>query len=368
MVMAFTKWMPAPDRTFVNAKPWVNMQINKSLGQLARNVIFTSMILLFSLVQSSTTRAQAGTASVGVVEFSLDAPLPLALTAGSVQATLVRTIDTSQFSPPSPDPTGIAYLPTVNTLLIGDSEVEEMPDLFTGDNLFEATLSGSLVNTSSTTNFSNEPTGVAFDNSNAHVFFSDDGSDRIFEVNPGADGRYGTADDIVTSFDTRAFGSNDPEGVAFDSQQRRLFIADAANEEVYRVSPGANGIFDGLPPAGDDMVAQFDTEVLGLQAPQGIAFDPLTRHLYLVGLPTTAVAEVTIAGKLVQMIDISAANAHRPAGLTLGPGTLDPLGRSLYIVDRGVDNDTNPDENDGKLYEFSLPRPIVTFLPVIIHQ
>ena len=326
------------------------------------------MILLFSLAQNSTTRAQDRTAYVETFEFSLDAPLPLALTAGSLQATLVQTIDTSQFSPPSPDPTGITYLPTANTLLMSDSEVEEMPDLFAGANLFEATLSGSLVHTSNTINFSNEPTGAAFDSSNAHVFFSDDGRDRIFDVNPGADGRYGTTDDIVTSIDTRAFGSDDPEGVAIDSQQRRLFIADATDGKVYRVSAGANAIFDGVPPAGDDVVTQFDTGALGLQAPQGIEFDPLNRHLYLVGLPPTVVAEVTIAGKLVQMIDISAATAHRPAGLTLGPGTLDPLGRSLYIVDRGVDNDTNPDENDGKLYEFSLPRPKVIFLPVIIDQ
>jgi len=27
---------------------------------------------------------------------------------------------------------------------------------------------------------------------------------------------------------------------------------------------------------------------------------------------------------------------------------------SLYIVDRGVDNDSNPTENDGKIYEFQL--------------
>ena len=341
------------------------MQINKPLGRLTYNVILTSMILLFSLVQSSTTRAQDRTAYVGV-EFSLHAlPAPV-LRAGSVQATLVRTVDTSQFSPPSPDPTGIAYLPTTNTLLISDSEVEEMPDLFTGDNLFEATLSGSLINTSRSTTFSNEPTGVAFDSSNAHVFFSDDGSDRIFEVDRGADGRYGTTDDTVTSFDTRAFGSDDPEGVAFDSQQHRLFITDAENRKVFQVSPGANGNFDGVPPAGDDVVTQFDTGVLGIQAPQGIEFNPDNGHLYLAGLPRTVVAEVTTTGQLVQMIDIAAANAHRPAGLAIGPSSLDSFSRSLYIVDRGVDNDTNPDENDGKLYEFSLPRPEATFLPVVI--
>ncbi|HEX6384670.1 MAG TPA: hypothetical protein VF177_08380, partial [Anaerolineae bacterium] len=204
------------------------MQIRKPVRQLTYNLILSGLLFLSVLLQSATNREEVSGAA-------LAAPPALLLKASDAQATLVRTIHTSLFSPPSPDPTGIAYLPATNTLLISDSEVEEMPDLFTGDNLFEATLSGSLTNTSSATTFSNEPAGVAFDHSNAHVFFTDDGSDRIFEVNPGPDGRYGTADDIVTSFSTRPFGSHDPEGVAFDIQQRALFITDATNRQVYRV-------------------------------------------------------------------------------------------------------------------------------------
>lgn len=285
---------------------------------------------------------------------------------GSPEVILVRTVDTSLFSPPSPDPAGITYLPRTNTLLISDSEVEEMPDLFTGANLFEVRLSGSLLRTSRSTRFSNEPTGIAFDDATGHVFFSDDGDDRIFEVDPGPDRRYGTADDTIASFDTRAFGSEDPEGVAFDNRRRWLFIADAANRQVYRVTPGANGVFDGVPPAGDDMVTHFSAAAVGIQAPQGIEFNPLTGRLYLVGTPARTVAEVTVTGNLVRKIDISAANPRSPAGLTVGPGSLNPLGWSLYIVDRGVDNDTNPEENDGQLYEFALPQPRHTFFPVVM--
>ncbi len=53
----------------------------------------------------------------------------------TVTPTLVRTIATSSFTQPSPDPSGIVYRPGLDRLLISDSEVDETP-LFQGFNLF----------------------------------------------------------------------------------------------------------------------------------------------------------------------------------------------------------------------------------------
>ncbi len=283
-------------------------------------------------------------------------------------ATLVQTIDTSVFSPPSPDPTGIVHLGSSNTLFISDSEVNEIPALFTGDNLFEIDVNGTLLNTAATTDFSDEPAGVAYNPANHHLFFShedDDDPKRVFELDPGPDGLYNTPDDVVTSFSTSAFGSNDPEGVTFDSSQGVLLIADGANAEVYRVSPGINGVFDGVPPAGDDEVASFDTESLGLTDPEGIAYDADFGHLYIVGKPSTLVFHMTTTGTLLRTIDISAANPRKPAGLTYAPSSVNPGEMSLWIVDRGVDNNRHPKENDGKVYEFSLPFFSGNVLPTV---
>src|SRR5688572_29367341 len=90
---------------------------------------------------------------------------------------------------------------------------------------------GSLVKTYSTTSFSNEPTDVTVNPSNGHRFFADDISDKIFEVDLGRDGLYGTADDTRTSFSTRAFNSFDPEGLAFG--QGSLFVSDGGGAEMY---------------------------------------------------------------------------------------------------------------------------------------
>ena len=57
--------------------------------------------------------------------------------ASTGQGMLVQTIDTSAFIPPSPDTAGVVYLENNATLFASDSEVNEIPTLFTGDNLFE---------------------------------------------------------------------------------------------------------------------------------------------------------------------------------------------------------------------------------------
>ena len=237
------------------------------------------------------------------------------------RASLVQVIDVSQFSPPSPDTAGAAYIQNTDRLLVSDSEVNGIQALFTGDNLFDITIANpaTLFDTMSTMDYSNEPTGVAYNPANHHLFISDDNKNEIFEVNPGPDGLYNTSDDIVTSFDTLVFNSGDPEGVTFDTNQGVLFITDGVNNKVYRVDPGPNGIFDGVPPAGDDDVTSFDTAGISVTDPEGIKFDTDNNLLYIVGKPTNLVVHVTRDGASVREIDISAANADKPPAC---PGSL----------------------------------------------
>ncbi len=291
-----------------------------------------------------------------IVELAFTTALSQPLATSSAAAVLVGSFNTSTYTPPSPDPVGLVYLPGTHSLLIADSEVSEMPQYFTGDNLFEASLPGTLLRTTTTIPFSDEPTGLDLNPQNGHLFVTDDtGVRSVYEVNPGPDRLYGTADDSVTSFPTAAFGSLDPEGIAYARDgSGDLFIVDGVNREVYRVSSGANGLFDGVPPAGDDVVSQFDTQGFGLEDPEGIAFNPYNGHLYAVGKPLNLIFEFTTAGALVQTIDISAASPYRPNGITFAPGSQDATMLNVYIADRGVDNDSDPNENDGRVYELSL--------------
>jgi PKD repeat protein/uncharacterized protein YjiK len=315
------------------------------------------------IADSGSGTDPAGSGSVAELSFDRGGIAAVTI-AAATPASLVQTIDTWQFSPPSPDPAGIAYLSDVDHLLISDSEVNEM-SIYAGSNLFEVDLSGNVVGTYTTVAYTSEPTGVTSNPANNHLFISDDNSDEIFEIDPGPDGVLHTGDDLVTSFETSDFGSTDPEGVTYDQTQGVLFIADGTDSEVYRVAPGANGIFDGVSPAGDDQVSSFDTEVHGLLDPEGIAWDEDFGHLYVVGDPETTVFHLTTDGTLVRTIDISPAVANKPAGLAYAPGSLNPDQMHLWIVDRRTDNNSDPQENDGQAYEFSVPPLSGNLLPVV---
>ncbi|MEZ4662548.1 MAG: DNRLRE domain-containing protein [Caldilineaceae bacterium] len=297
--------------------------------------------------------AAAGDPTGAIVELTFDV-IPAAATTTSAP-TFVRAIEAFNWSPPSPDSSGIAFLPASNSYLIADGEVNEMP-IFTGDNLFEMNAAGSLLNTWTSIPFSDEPSGADVNPANNHLFTTDDtGTRSVYEVDPGADGHYGTNDDTVTQIRTGDFSSSDPEGVTFATIGAGvLYISDGVNREFYRLEPGANGVFDGVPPRGDDVVSSFDTLTHGLDDPEGIVYNPYTGTIYGIGKPSGTLFEFTTSGALVQTIDVSAANARKPAGLAVGPGSQNPNQLSLYIVARGVDNNSDPNENDGMVYEFAL--------------
>ncbi len=58
---------------------------------------------------------------------------------------------------------------------------------------------------------------------------------------------------------------------------------------------------------------------------------------------------------LINTIDTTAASAMDPAGMAYAPASNGSGVMRFYIVDRRIDNGTDPNENDGKLYEMTAP-------------
>jgi hypothetical protein len=125
---------------------------------------------------------------------------------------------------------------------------------------------------------------------------------------------------------------------------------DGVDRQVYIIDPGPNGEFGD----SDDSVSSFDTSSLGVEDPEGITFDSSNGHLYIVGKPENEVREITTSGTLVRVLDTSAGNPDKPAGLAYGPTSSDSSLASIYLVARGVDNGKDSNENDGEIYEFTL--------------
>jgi len=211
-----------------------------------------------------------------VIELSLTPPpatlTPLIAPEAAQTASFVRLIDASLWSPPAPDTAGVDYDPFTNHLIVSDSEVDEMPPYFTGVNMFLSTLDGTLVGTTTTTGFSNEPTGVAVNTDNGDIYITDDNQKRVYIIQRGPDGLYGTPDDIRTFFLTTEFNDFDPEDVGYGNGI--LFVLDGIGSEVYKISPGPNGIFDGVTSGDDVVLGHFDTSVLSLSDVEGIDYNP----------------------------------------------------------------------------------------------
>ena len=257
-------------------------------------------------------------------------------------ARLIRVIDTSAFPSPSPDPAGIVFLSDSNQILISDSEVEETP-IFQGNNLYTTDISFNVINSGDTLDFSAEPTGLAFDVASGSLFISDDATRRIYEVTRGDDNLFGTDDDnLVDDFPTRPFGSDDPEDLLYHPTTGTLFIADGKDNLIYEVTTDGN------------IIDSFSTAGFGLTDPEGIGLNPMNGNFLIVGEPLGQLFEFTVDGNFVQRIDISAANPVQPAGVTMAPSSEDSSEFSIYIVDRGIDESVDLNENDGKIYEFAL--------------
>ena len=161
----------------------------------------------------------------------------------------------------------------------------------------------------------------------------------------------GTSDDRVTSlFDTRTFGCDDPEGVAYDPQGDRLFIADGLGSEIWEVRAGPNRRFEG---SGDDVIRHFDATALGLYDPETVEYNPDKGTLYVVDKDAVCM-ELSTDGAVLNTLDLSAGHLRSPAGMCYAPSSNNPSRRSLYVVCRGTDNDSDPRENDGTLFEYDL--------------
>lgn len=268
-------------------------------------------------------------------------------------ASLAKLTLASAWDPPSPDPMGLAYHPSRQRLVVVDSEVEETP-LYQGRNAWGLGMDGEPRRSWSLATFIVEPTDVAAKGRRT-MFIVDDVADELFIVRRGRDGRWGSKDDAVRSFSTRPFGSRDPEGLEF--AHGALFVSDGDDTEVYRIDRGADGQFDGAPPEGDDVVTSFDTHGLGLHDPEDLAYDRSNGLLYLISRTDLVLVRATLAGDLVDVIDLSGFDLLQPAGIAVVPGR-DPSLRRVYLADRGIDNNESqggdPNENDGRIFEFAL--------------
>jgi hypothetical protein len=277
---------------------------------------------------------------------ALTACLLLGASPAAAGPTVVAEIDTSTWNRPSPDPSGIAYIRRADRFLVVDGEVDETPH-WEGANAWVIDRDGNVLRSLDLTRYTTEPSDVSV--FRRTVFISDDDRDVIHRIRRGPDRRLGTRDDLVRSFSTHAYGSTDPEGLV--RTRRFLFIADgqeSRNPAVYRVNPGRDGRF-----GSEDRVLRIDAGSLGLRDPEGITY--ARRSIYVVSRlgRNRGIVRANLRGEFLQTYDEEGTGLRRGAGIAVVPSA-DGSSLEAWVTDRGVDNQGDPDENDGKIFVFEL--------------
>lgn len=299
--------------------------------------------------------------------------------AANVSSTFVKMTDTAIWVPASPDPSGIAYIPSLDKIVVSDAEVDEIPapqpGQYKGANLYTMGRDGVLAGTGTTktsgTGWSVEPTGVTYNPNTGSMFVVDDDKKSVFEItNAGTAGVTGTIPTtrlrIANGFKTTSFNNTDPEGIAYDPTRNELLLVNGqTGARFYRLQPGPDGIFNGI--SVDDVALEFDLTQYGVLDPEGIAYDPVRDTILVSSDGSQSIFELDQNGALLNVISLASIysqGAQNAADVVIAPSSTG-TGQSYFLPDRGLDNNSHPAENDGRVWEVRANMPAITNFPPV---
>jgi Ca2+-binding RTX toxin-like protein len=260
---------------------------------------------------------------------------------------VVQIIDTTKWSDPSPDPSGVTFVPAGGgggNLLVCDSEVNESPFLAL-NNLFHLSATGVFDHSSSLQSFTIEPTGLVYASQSGHIFISDDDKSRIFEVDAGNPGVQ------LGSFSTSSYAP-DCEDITYDPLTNHLFIVNGTTGNL-----NGRTIFE--TTTGGSIVGSMLLPSI-ISDPEAIAYDFTNQIFYVAGGFSDDIWVVSRDGKTIldtitvledYQNPVSDTRVH-PKGLALAPSSNpndDASVMSLWVADYGRDQ-----MMDGRLFEIGL--------------
>lgn len=274
--------------------------------------------------------------------------LTLASVSLSFSPSVVQIIDTTQWAKSSPDPAGLTWIPgaTPGTgrLLMSDSEIDETP-FFRPDNLFYLSETGVFDHSASLESFCKEPTGIAFNPLNGHLFISDDSKKRVFEVDPDS------PEVLISAFSTKDIGADDVEDIIFDPVTGNLMFTEGEQSSLH-----PRTIFE--VTNGGTLISRIQLP-LAVGDPEGFAYDAERNVFYVTGHVSSDIFVVSRDGQIIDTLTLLEDYRNpisdtrvKAKGLTMAPSSDpddDPSTMCLWVGDYGGDQ-----VMDGRLFEIQL--------------
>jgi putative transposon-encoded protein len=121
-------------------------------------------------------------------------------------------------------------------------------------------------------------------------------------------------------------------------------------------------------------MTHWDTAALGFSDMEAIGFNHDAGTLFIASTrrPDKYLGEMTTTGTLLRAYDLSFMpdEGNIRSDVSYAPGSQNPAIKTIYIASRGIDNDGNRYENDGKVWEISIGSgpvvPTPTYTPPVI--
>lgn len=149
----------------------------------------------------------------------------------------------------------------------------------------------------------------------------------------------------VKRYKVNNFGIADPEGMAIDSDNERLFILDAAASRIVAVKSYLPQDFSEAELTSIDLPK-------GLGELHGLAFNPVNKHFLVLNTAMGILYEIAPNGDLIGSIDLKPLKIADVKSMAIAPSldqTDSPLINHLYLV--------MPDGAKSKITEWTLPNP-----------
>jgi len=169
------------------------------------------------------------------------------------------------------------------------------------------------------------PSGAGWLASASKLYALDQQLQRLYAITAGADGVFGTSDDVSTWLSTASYGSSSPKGIALNQAVGKVGWVDEATARLYwaNFSLGFLGSVD-LTPAG-------------ATAPRGVDQDPTSANVFSSD-PVSGLVISSSGGSPLQEVPWNTWGIADPGGVGLSPTegiilAVDRASRSMVPVD-----------------------------------